>query len=91
MTEKPWRVEFEPAVQKELDRIRSQEPRGIDAVEALRRFLQRSPGDGYAVHRMPGALCRPFHTAVAAYVVVYECDDDTVTCIAIRKVPFGAF
>ena len=40
---------------------------------------------------MKGVLSRPFHTEVAAYLMIYEIDRDVVRCIGIRPVPYGAF
>ena len=91
MAEKPWRVELAPGVLQELSRIRQQEPRGNEAVDAWLRYVERSPESGFAVPRMKGVLSRPFHTEVAAYLMIYEIDRDVVRCIGIRPVPYGAF
>jgi hypothetical protein len=90
--EKLWRVEIEPEVARELERIRAEEPRGALAVEGFIHFVSRAPASGFAILRDdPDVRSRPLHTAVAAYVVIYEFNQEAVTCIGIRKVPYSTY
>lgn len=91
MAEPRWRVEYRANVQKELARIQSEEPRGQEAVEAWQRYVERSPESGFAVPRAENLLSRPFHTGVAAYLMIYEIDGDVVRCLGIKPVPYGTF
>lgn len=91
MREKPWRVKLEPQVEEAFRKIRSEESRGIDAIDGFLRFVQRAPLDGFVVPRMPGVLSRPFHTGRASYLVIYEVEGDLVTCLGIRQVPRSAY
>ncbi len=92
MKEKLWRVELEANVAREFERIRAEEPRGISAVDGFIHFVSRNPAEGFAILRDDqDARSRPLHTAVAAYVVIYDIYGDTVTCVDIRKVPYSTF
>lgn len=91
MRGKRRRVELEPEVKEAFEAIKAKELRGVEAVEGFLRFVSRAPENGYAVPRSPDLLSRPFHTAVAAYLVIYAIDDEVVTCLAIRQVPYSNF
>ena len=91
MRGKRRRVELEPEVERAFEAIKANEPRGDEAIEGFIRFVSRAAEHGYAVPRTPGVLSRPLHTAVAAYLVIYEIDDEVVTCVGIRQVPYNNF
>ena len=91
MNGKRWRVELEPDVQREFDRITAEEERGAEAIDGFLRFVHRSPEEGYAFFRDdPDTRSRPFHTATNAYVVLYAFDAERVTCLGIKPIPYTA-
>jgi hypothetical protein len=82
MSEKLWRVEFDPDdIRHQLEAI-SAEERGREAVDSFMRFLQRSPNDGIACFRHnPIPKGRPFHTADKAYLGIYVVNEETETVV----------
>lgn len=91
MQGKRRRVELEPEVERAFEAIQANEPRGAEAIEGFFRFVSRAAEFGYVVPRNPGFLSRPLHTAVAAYLVIYQIDEEVVTCVGIRQIPYSNF
>lgn len=90
-TKRPRKLVRKPEYQREVDRIRREDPRGAEAVEGFEEIVLRSPQLGMAVPGRAKYYGRPFRTETSSYLGIYTYDAAKVVFLAVRKVPAGTF
>lgn len=80
-----------PRFEREWGALARKEVRADEALTGFEEITARIPDRGMPVRGQPSFVGCPVHLDEASYMVLYTYDAETVTLIAVRRIPSGPF